>query len=165
MCVTIPSLNCLLTSFAPSCTRFFLPSSSTTATGSPWKPLRDIRRGWEMERERGTVRDTEREKGRHERLGCYHMAPKHPHPPLSLMLNPQPRSTAPNTHCPPYTHLCLPRTLAPIFLLSIPLLSRQAARMAGMETFTDGSTGKFSHPQNNKTRTRVGMAQTCILHT
>ncbi|XP_050932006.1 POU domain, class 2, transcription factor 2 isoform X4 [Lates calcarifer] len=37
-------------------------------------------------------------------------------------------------------HLCLPRTLSPIFLLSIPLLSRQAARMAGMETFTDGST-------------------------
>ncbi|KAM8869302.1 POU domain, class 2, transcription factor 2 isoform 6-T6 [Spinachia spinachia] len=56
------------------------------------------------------------------------------------MLSPQPRSTAPHTGL-SYTHLCPPsRTLSPVFQLSIPLLSRQAARMAGMETFTDGST-------------------------
>lgn len=100
--------SCLPPSFALSRTRFFLLSSSTTATGSSWKPLRDTRRGWEMERERGTTRDTGREKrGRHDRLGCYHMAPKHPHPPLSLMLSPQPRSTAPHTHWPPL-HAPLP---------------------------------------------------------
>ncbi|KAI9515328.1 hypothetical protein NQZ68_026060 [Dissostichus eleginoides] len=51
-----------------------------------------------------------------------------------LMLRPQPQINRP-THWPPS------RTLSPISLLSIPLLSRQAARMAGMETFADGSTG------------------------
>ncbi|KAK1894755.1 Protein 2 [Dissostichus eleginoides] len=50
-----------------------------------------------------------------------------------LMLRPQPQINRP-THWPPS------RTLSPISLLSIPLLSRQAARMAGMETFADGST-------------------------
>lgn len=78
-----------------------------------------------------------------------------PPPPLplpSLMLSPQPRSTAPNAG-PSYMHLCPPPHSLPIFLLSIPLLSRQAARMAGMETFTDGSTGKFS--TSTKTHTEM----------
>lgn len=96
------------------------------------------------------------------RLGCYHMTTPHP-----LLTSNPPKPTAPHfnaepltqnncpstqTHSgPPFTYLCLPRILlSPIILLSIPLLSRQAARMAGMETFTDGSTGKFSHPQKQK---------------
>ncbi|XP_039474939.1 POU domain, class 2, transcription factor 2 isoform X3 [Oreochromis aureus] len=86
------------------------------------------------------------------RLGCYHMTTPHP-----LLTSNPPKPTAPHfnaepltqnncpstqTHSgPPFTYLCLPRILlSPIILLSIPLLSRQAARMAGMETFTDGST-------------------------
>lgn len=151
-------------------TRFFL-LSSTTATGSPWKPLRDIRRGWGMEREKGTTRDRERERegGDMKRLVCYHMTTPHP---LLTSNPPKPTPTAPHfnaepltqnncpstqTHSgPPYTYLCLPRILlSPIILLSIPLLSRQAARMAGMETFTDGSTGKFSHPQKQKEKRKL----------
>lgn len=41
----------------------------------------------------------------------------------------------------------LPLRLSPSFTRSPSLLlSRQAERVAGMETFTDGSTGKFSTP-------------------
>ncbi|KAK2844785.1 hypothetical protein Q5P01_011444 [Channa striata] len=39
----------------------------------------------------------------------------------------------------------------------------QAARMAGMETFTDGSTGKFSHPQQQK-KTRPRRSELLFLH-
>lgn len=126
--------------------------------------------GWrEKEGQRGTERKREREGGDMKRLVCYHMTTPHP---LLTSNPPKPTPTAPHfnaepltqnncpstqTHSgPPYTYLCLPRILlSPIILLSIPLLSRQAARMAGMETFTDGSTGKFSHPQKQKEKRKL----------
>lgn len=138
--------------FPLSCTRLFL-LSSTTATGSPWKPLRDIHRGGEMEKEKGQ-RGTWGERGRHERLGCYHAFPPQPPKTPTSQFNAEPPA---QTTGPPFTYLCLPRTLSPSFFFSpsIPLLSRQTARMAGMETFTDGSTGKFSsHPQKANKQTK-----------
>ncbi|XP_006802870.1 POU domain, class 2, transcription factor 2 isoform X2 [Neolamprologus brichardi] len=108
----------------------------------------------ERKRDNEGQREREREGGDMKMLGCYHMTTPHP---LLTSNPPKPTPTAPHfnaepltqnncpstqTHSgPPYTYLCLPRILlSPIILLSIPLLSRQAARMAGMETFTDGST-------------------------
>ncbi len=73
-CPPCTSSDCL----APSSSYarlFLLSSSSTTATGSPWKPLRDTRRGWVMEGERRTARDTEREGAREReraRFVCIH---------------------------------------------------------------------------------------------
>lgn len=67
------------------------------------------------------------------------------------MLSPSP-DQLPHTLAPLPCSSARPPTLSPIFLLSIPLLSRQAARMAGMETFTDGNTGKFPTSTNTLTR-------------
>lgn len=123
----------------------------------------------ERKRDNEGQREREREGGDMKMLGCYHMTTPHP---LLTSNPPKPTPTAPHfnaepltqnncpstqTHSgPPYTYLCLPRILlSPIILLSIPLLSRQAARMAGMETFTDGSTGKFSHPQKQKEKRKL----------
>uniref|UniRef100_A0A3Q2W391 POU domain protein n=2 Tax=Haplochromis burtoni TaxID=8153 RepID=A0A3Q2W391_HAPBU len=111
-------------------------------------------RDGERKRDNEGQREREREGGDMKRLVCYHMTTPHPlltsNPPkptpIAPHFNAEPltQNNCPSTQThsgPPYTYLCLPRILlSPIILLSIPLLSRQAARMAGMETFTDGST-------------------------
>lgn len=76
-------------------------------------------------------------------------APQSPHTHTTPWFNAEP----PNPDQPPQTLAPRPCTSARpppqrsphlFFCSPSPLLSRQAARMAGMETFTDGSTGKFS---------------------
>lgn len=98
-------------------------------------------------------------------------APLNPAKPPSPLTSPQLNSEPPpqiiSPLCPSslFTgplHAPLPPHTSPPSLLSIPLVSRQAARMAGIETFTDGSTGKFSHPPKEK---RFLDSQICILIT
>ncbi|XP_045901860.1 POU domain, class 2, transcription factor 2 isoform X7 [Micropterus dolomieu] len=102
-----------------------------------------------MERERGTTRDTRRERDKvgHERLGCCQMPPtlQTPSPFHPLTSNPstsQFNAETPNQiNRPIHWPLCPPPYPLPhLFALHPSPLSRQAARMAGMETFTDGST-------------------------
>lgn len=100
------------------------------------------------ERHASRVRDGEKKgekRGKHKRLGCHQSLTRTPLPP-SLMPSP-PLQTQRPTRSLPRPPFHLPLRLSPSFTRSPSLLlSRQAARVAGMETFTDGSTGNFSTP-------------------